>query len=385
MGTKIVFISDIHMGCDENSKSRRPYVWFNDNVPLLAKFLGELKSDTDVEKVVILGDLFDQWIVPADYPPVTSFDKICLSGVNGRVIDGLKLLASDGRLTYVPGNHDMAMDRKGISSVKDFMDDTFPGIEFICDDDLPLGKFEYADRILVAEHGNRYCLFNAPDRWTKPDASFLPLGYFISRMVAYKESKTGSGQHLLDVIIKFIGNHTAAGFIERMLDAIAGDCCPDLAGDAIQLKSVPGYDGSMTVTNIGELFSGMMSRWGKVPGAERVGAVPALAGDQGDLNTAADKVYLYPGSETKVVIFGHTHVATMWRGDFDTNSGSDNAPDPVTTPCPVIYANSGTWVDSSGSHGNYVEVEKGKDRLSVRVKEYPSNKVIGNYQGFVEV
>ena len=99
----------------------------------------------------------------------------------------MKELARAGKLIYVPGNHDMAMSRDQLAPVKDYMVQTFPGIDFRCDTDLPLGE----DGPLIAEHSNRYCLFNAPDVWTNLD-SFLPLGYSVTRCVAYQASKTGS-------------------------------------------------------------------------------------------------------------------------------------------------------------------------------------------------
>jgi UDP-2,3-diacylglucosamine pyrophosphatase LpxH len=385
---KRIFISDIHMGDEKSMTSRQPWGWFNNNIPLLTEFLDELWKGTDVEELVILGDLFDQWMIPADIEPLTSFYPMCTNQLNKPVIDKLKSLSMsyDIKLTYLPGNHDMAMDREGTSKMKAFLEDTFQGINFICERDS-LGKYEYKPAKLVAEHGNRYCLFNAPGKWTdlggRVRDSFLPLGYFISRMVAYKMSKTGNGQHLCDIFSKFIENPDHADFIERMLDAIAGDC--SLKGGEIQLKDLPGYGGTMKVGDIGKLFGDLKSKWGKVPDAEKVGPDSSVENDMGNLNVAADKTFFYPGSETKVVIFGHTHVPAMWKGDCDIDAKSDNARDPNQTPCPVIYANSGTWVDQAGYHGTYVETEESQGRCWVRVKEYPSKKVIADFEGFVEI
>lgn len=386
--TKRIFISDIHMGDEQSNPGQYPYVWFRDNAPLLAQFLGKQLIDPTVEEVVILGDLFDQWIVPANFDPVTRFKSICLNGTNGPVITELIALAKNRKLVYVPGNHDMALDAAGIDDIKKFLgsEEGFPGIRFICDDHVPLGKSEceYKDWKLVAEHGNRYCLFNSPDTWTNPGKSFLPLGYFISRLVAFKELTTGTDQNLIDIIIKFLGDHNHPKFIERMMDAIATDC--QFKGDTFNLRNLPGYESLMTADDVGMFFSDLKSKW-KVPGAEKIGADLAIMNDQGDLNEAADKTYLYPGSETKVVIFGHTHYPCMWKGDFDIDDKSDNAPDPEQTPCPVIYANSGTWVDKSRNGCTYVETEEAGDRLYVRVKAYTkdSDEVMGDYEGFVEI
>ena len=76
------------------------------------------------------------------------------------IIDNLKEFARRSKLSIVPGNHDMSSCAKDVPIIKDFIDTTFPGINFICDDHQPTGV--YREGNLVAEHGNMYCLvFNA--------------------------------------------------------------------------------------------------------------------------------------------------------------------------------------------------------------------------------
>ena len=382
MGTKRIFISDIHMGCDVSSAPRKPYVWFKDNASLLAQFLKEKLKAPDVKEVVILGDLFDEWIIPADYHPITSFDSICKKDVNQPVIIQLKGLALSGKLIYVPGNHDMAMNAKGILDTKQFMQDTFKDINFICNDNVPLGKYD--DGILVAEHGNRYCLFNAPDTWTNPNASYLPLGYFISRMVAYKVSTTGHDEdprHIfIDLLKEWWKGH--ADFEEDLFQAIADDCRLT-AKSAIQLDGLPGYGGTMTVGDIGKRFSHLYRNWGQVPGAEYVLAPEAVEGELGGLYEAATSTYFRPGSPHQVVIFGHTHIPLMRK-----NNGNSSYPDFVDTdetPCRTIYANSGTWVDQAGEKGTYVETEEIGKQLHVRVKKYQGGTDTVIDEGFVKI
>ena len=61
---------------------------------------------------------------------------------------------------------------------------------------------------------------------------------------------------------------------------------------------------------------------------------------------------------------------------------TDNPNDP--NPCSYIYANCGTWVDQS-RYCCYVETEEAPDegRHYVRVKRYPGNTLLHNYEGFV--
>ncbi len=73
-----------------------PYCWFKKNIPLLGDFLAEQLNAPDVKEVVILGDLFDMWVIPVDYDPLTSFDDICANPANADVIDNLRKLADDG-------------------------------------------------------------------------------------------------------------------------------------------------------------------------------------------------------------------------------------------------------------------------------------------------
>jgi UDP-2,3-diacylglucosamine pyrophosphatase LpxH len=382
--TKRIFISDIHMGDARSMSAPNPYVWFKDNIALLARFLDDQLTAPDVKEVVILGDLFDEWVIPVEYDPITSFDAICSNADNKPVIDKLKALAAPDsgiKLAYVPGNHDMAMDVAGISATKQFLEAQFPGIRFFCDNLRPWGVFSVAT--IAAEHGNRYCLFNAPDMRTRP-GDFLPLGYFISRMVAHKVLTAGQGQDPFAIFIKFLKEfQDRPEFIKDMFISIAND-----AGlkprDSIKLTGVPGYTDKMTVNKVGTLFSGLISTWGQEPG--NINVPSAIMGDLGSLYYAAASTYFHIGSHINVVIFGHTHGPVLTRSHYQTGTMTHNGGDSPNTPCRTIYANAGTWVDKSKSGCTYVETEDvpGDKRLYVRVKSYPGNAVVADYEGFIE-
>lgn len=172
---KRIFISDIHMGDAMSLQGPHPYGWFNENIPVLAQFLNDQLNSPAVKEVTILGDLFDAWVIPVGNAPLASFEAICANPANTPVIDQLKALAAspDIKLSYVPGNHDMSMDAAGITATRQFLESQFPGIRFICNSTTPVGCFRVGP--LAAEHGDRYCLFNAPDSWTAA-GTFLPLG-----------------------------------------------------------------------------------------------------------------------------------------------------------------------------------------------------------------
>ena len=70
--TKRIFISDIHMSDQKSMSGINPYCWFRKNIDTLAKFLDEQLAAPDVKEVVILGDLFDQWVIPVNASPINS-------------------------------------------------------------------------------------------------------------------------------------------------------------------------------------------------------------------------------------------------------------------------------------------------------------------------
>ena len=379
--TKRIFISDIHLGDSKSVSAPYPYGWFKDNIPVLAEFLDDQLNATDVKEVVILGDLFDTWVVPVNYVPLTSFANIRSNPANKPVINKLRALAASSavKLAYVPGNHDMGMDVGGILRIKKFMETTFPGIRFFCNSAIPWGT--YAVGTLAAEHGNRYCLFNSPDLWTAKD-TFLPLGYFISRVVAYKVLQTGTPENSHDVLVRFLKDFIEhPDFVEDMFKAIAEDAGLT-SDDIVKLKAVPGFPDTMTVDAIGKRFSNLLQHWANTPGNINVPA--AIIGDLENLSPAASLAYFdHFGSNVNIVIFGHTHVPLMDPRELEPSA--NKAAHPSDEPWNYIYVNCGSWIDKSAYGCTYVETEEdAKARLHyVRLKSYPSNTVIR--EGFVRL
>jgi hypothetical protein len=67
--SKKVFISDLHMGDERalhGTDTRYPYGWLRANIPPVGQFLRAQLESQDVEEVVVLGDLFDGWVIPSD-------------------------------------------------------------------------------------------------------------------------------------------------------------------------------------------------------------------------------------------------------------------------------------------------------------------------------
>jgi hypothetical protein len=376
-GTKKIFISDIHMGDARSFAKTHPYGWFRSNIPNLANFLTEQLSAPEVAEVVILGDLFDEWVIPTDQAPLTSFQAICDNRANSRVIDALRQLAARGTLTYVPGNHDMTLSTTDVAGTQKFMETVFPGIRYSSDPNLPNGV--YRSGKLVAEHGNRYTLFNASDTWTHPP-SFLPLGYFISRLVAYKVSTTGTDEDFHDILRRFVMElKDSLNFVKDLFDAVAQDAGLNKA-DPINMNGIAGFPG--TVGAIGSLYEQLIEDWKKE--RQDIDWKIALIGDVGDLYPAAVHVYFSLfGSGQDIAIFGHTHTADL-RKSYILEAAPAVQNIHLDLPCRSIYANCGTWVDSA-PHCTYVESQEdaAAGRHYVRVLNYPSKTLL--QEGFVKL
>ncbi|HMK64403.1 MAG TPA: hypothetical protein VK564_01330, partial [Thermodesulfobacteriota bacterium] len=295
---------------------------------------------------------------------------------NQSVIDNLKGLAAnqDIKLAYVPGNHDMSINSSAIAETKSFLEKTFPGIRYFCSNAEPLGSYNVGT--LAAEHGDRYCLFNGPDLWAKPD-TFLPLGYFISRIVAYKVAQNGKGQDPRQILIKFLKQYMKhPNFIEDLVIAIAQDAGLSTQ-DTIKMDGIPGYPALMTVEEIGKLFKNLPKNWEQA--SNHINLAMAIMGDLENLHIAAQSTYfstLHPTID--IVIFGHTHIPLLVKNRINP---SDENP---ASPCRNIYANSGTWVDQ-GKNCTYVETEEVPENRQhyVRVKSYQKGKIAIIDEGYV--
>lgn len=188
---KFVFVSDIHIGSNAITNWYQPHVHES---MLVSIFEHVIARADEFAEVVILGDLVDQWTyVPETQPP--SLDEIAKNnpiifgtdGVLARVVRAL-----EGRVTYMPGNHDMALGQNPghLSRVVGTDIRSFVGPIY----EPPAGKGQIA-----CTHGHIYSMFNAPDFVADPKNG-LPLGHFITRLAALHASRSlKSGQTVADL------------------------------------------------------------------------------------------------------------------------------------------------------------------------------------------
>lgn len=361
-GRKRIFISDVHMGTEESVTGvgeLKPWGWLSaQNAKKLGVFLERVQKDRDVLDVVILGDLFDDWVIPPQVDPDSAgmIAKIARAPQNKPIIDGLRAVSREKNLIYVNGNHDMLLTADSFAEALGVT-----RFEFI-QSSPGIGVFERDG--IAAEHGNAYCLFNAPDEKSEPGHS-LPLGYFVSRIGAYVAAVRGVELDPLTVIPGLVkrlgaGNELARATFQAIVNLA------DMADDEFLMNGVNGYAGTMSTELVTTIFDDIYRRWPAAnPG--NVSAALSAANELGSLQPAADKIYYEPG-KARIVIFGHTHRATMLPvPNIERSVVSDRASE-------FIYANTGTWRKGKPTH--YVEtiLEEDRGRHYVRLMRFKKRR-----------
>ncbi|WKY48155.1 metallophosphoesterase [Eubacteriaceae bacterium ES3] len=377
--SRIVVISDLHLGIDDSFSETVT------NKAALVSFLEQLRS-SEVDEIVIDGDLLDQWFVPANYesPDDLSIFFKNVADNNAQVIDEFKtLIKNDVKVTYVPGNHDLLL-------TEEILAELIPGIEQARDVD-GLGTYRTGTRSeIVIEHGHRYNTFCAPDtlsnkEFTGDYPSILPPGYFFTRVAATSvvEEKSGAQKDLpqvtqpasdnIDQLGAYIYYQTWAGTIQGF--PIVADF-----NDPVINVNLDGYNNNFSLSDLlptqqtdgrisAVLYADVQSRWDalqelnnvavKLPYAEAT----AKAQDSTYTDEQAVTQYFDIDSTVDVVIFGHTHVPVL--NTFSEGYNSEK-----------IYANTGTWIDENllGDDMTFVVIESGQDTTDVRLMQYNASE-----------
>ncbi|MCU0286099.1 MAG: metallophosphoesterase [Acidobacteria bacterium] len=363
--TKRVFISDIHMG-DKKSynpgEGLHPYVWlYPPRTDMLADFLKTILESDDVKELIILGDLFDQWVCPTEFDP-TIYAQVAEAPQNQRIIEMLKKIDAHQEidLYYVLGNHDMLLE-------KTFMTSLFPNIHFVDPD--ANGWSRFCRDGIIAEHGSMFTMFCSPDTWSHP-GNDLPLGFFISRSVAYKNAITGSGTNFLDILAHFISDlFHSPELAKDVFEAIAQDSGLEFSSliQMAELNWCPPPDPPSTqptVEQVSDVYAKLFESWGKYT-PTGLSSIDGVICEMVGLAPAAQKIY-FKENKAPIVIFGHTHKYLL-----DGYLLEASFPDSMTEllPCKYIYANTGTWINSH-PYCTYVETEIKDGKHYVRLFEY---------------
>ncbi len=337
----IVCISDIHMG--EARAAAGHYCWFSENATALENMLDSVLASKSVRQLVILGDLFDEWVIPyrmmafdttsgihnsSDY-----FHFVANSPVNSPVISRLKTIAASGtiQLLYVPGNHDMLLTQQ-------ILEDIIPGVAW--QGNIPgLGNYSPVDEIIM-EHGHRFDFFNCPQPLVNP-GHILPPGYFISRLQAEglwesggrKASNIKSANGSVEFLIAWI---STIAYLQAHYSITLN---PDSSN--IGMSGIDGYQGTLSYSGVQNMYTPSIETvWDATQSQNGVPVhISVIAGllDGGtDLYPVTSYEYLSASSPKhySLAVLGHTHEPELLVY-------------PAGQKYHGIYANSGSWVNAS--------------------------------------
>ncbi|MBA4417180.1 MAG: hypothetical protein C0392_04625 [Syntrophus sp. (in: bacteria)] len=361
---KRVFISDAHIShIPTLEKGKYDYTWLQQkDAEVLTNFLKHLNGLPDVEEIVFIGDLFDNWVIPVDVVPPTIDEIITLRKEKGDpVIQALIDLCQNPaiRVVCLPGNHDMELTPGVVEKhfKKNNTKAQGPGMIFGGTAAWNSGSSVYRSSRLRAEHGSAHAMFNAPDPINSP-GSRLPLGYYISRVVATRTYNTGHGDRhwwtYVDDILEAVGpDKLALCAFEAVLEETG--LSPDTE---IFMPQRNGQPVTVTARQISQKYQNLYSQW-----QERAGvgiALKSILAEIGYLDDAADR--LCKKNDTNIVVFGHSH---DWVLDKDSWFVDER-----------IYANCGTWCDSPEKPWTYVEIEtlRNTTKRFARVQQWMGDK-----------
>jgi UDP-2,3-diacylglucosamine pyrophosphatase LpxH len=339
--TLIACISDIH--CGDERAINGDYSWFGKNADALEDFLEFIEGNSEIKELVILGDLFDEWLVPYGIAPFDSslfitnskeyFKAIASASVNAGVFSKLNNIANTGDIDviYVSGNHDMLM-------TEDILNEIIPNAIWKSDVE-GLGKYKPVPEILM-EHGHRYDFFNCPQPLVNEN-HILPPGYFISRLYAAGLNSNLENKKLSTSInndAEFVTAwslataYTIATFMMDM-DTIPMDSAN------IKMAGIDGYSDNFSFNGVRDMYSAnIQEQWqntqliNKVPKPMSV-FLAILNGTF--LYSSVLYEYLvdiFSPDAPKIIAFGHSHKPEILVFPTEDNFTG-------------IYANSGSWID----------------------------------------
>ncbi len=349
----IVVISDIHLGAD------LAYAECKDNLKLLENFLNKVSASANVKELVIAGDLLDEWFVPAYVDTYHGKDqqdfvqRIATS--NKGVIDAFNRIIQEGEIsvTYVPGNHDLTIAPENVEMI-------LPGINQVRDAELGLGTYSPAGfPLLAVEHGHRYNFYCAPDPFSNQDiapGTIMPPGYFFTRIGALyvDQGFPTSGETPPLVTPNASGNlhqslmyeywksweetlemfkiHNA--FDEKMIVTNVDGFTENYAvNDVLPFQTTSG--GTIEVNLYDNIVDTWEARQTRNHVAVHIPTAHAIANAASAVETdslAYTQYFANPASDTRLVVFGHSHVPQIIA--YTNHQGKK-----------CIYANSGTWID----------------------------------------
>ncbi|WP_222917216.1 metallophosphoesterase [Natrinema sp. SYSU A 869] len=183
MASEYVFISDLHMGGDEQLTAL-------DFEAELLSFLADLEDRGGDVELIINGDAFGLW----EYAEVTGPAKLeRVIDDHPRVFEQLRATGEEIDITLIPGNHDYDL------ACYDAHVDRLAEFNVTLEQEISITR-EVGDGRIWIEHGQQHDANNRLPDWGNPDA--LPVGYFIVQRIvaaAGRYSERARGDWLRDI------------------------------------------------------------------------------------------------------------------------------------------------------------------------------------------
>ncbi len=383
--SQIVVISDLHLGIDAELAEIQV------NKQSLIDFLTQIKNAPSVKELVIAGDLLEEWYLPMDFKMPATQPKFvdAIAAANKSVLNVIKAIIKAGKIqvTYMPGDHDLLVTEANIERI-------LPGINQARTGEPGLGKYVTgSDSEIVIEHGHRYDFFCAPDPISNRDipennSSILPPGYFMSRIAASSDFQrhpaTSNVLPTISADVKDTSQYQYFLYFKAWQNLIEQFPVNDPLADKVIKTNIDGYTLDYSINDFlpwqdqatgridVNMYKGIQDTWGKRQALNRVKvALPcseAIAGAKNSsyIDGQAKTQYFYADEDSRIVVFGHTHVACVLPM---TNIKGKK----------TIYANSGTWIDKANGNPTRTFVvitppDSGSAIMLVNLYQYAANK-----------
>ena len=206
-------------------------------------------------------------------------------------------------------------------------------------------------------------MFNAPDPINNP-GSRLPLGYFISRVAATKQARTGSAKRhywtYFDDFLELLG--------PQKLPASAFEAIVEEAelSDDLDIKMCSGN--TIKIKDVKAKYSELYEQWKIYYG--KGFAFKAVMAEIGYLEDFADM--LTKKGDTNIVIFGHSHESELDKDKWFVENR--------------IYANCGAWCDKEETCA-FVETRKDNDdrKHHIRLLYWENNQAVEKKNESIEL
>lgn len=218
---RLVYLSDVHIGANA------PVNWYQQSVhePYLAAVLTYLRDTaSEIDELIVLGDLFDLWTyLPTQRP--ASFNDVLLA--NPKIFGGAgeagllrEVLAALGdRATFMNGNHDMTVTQADLNQISGKNGAVLQRID----------QMTYAPKggggKVVCTHGHIFSVFCAP--FAGGLLGTLPIGYFVTRLAAqWDKQQIDENPHKYRSVADMPNAGTPTGWsfsrknVDRILDGI---------------------------------------------------------------------------------------------------------------------------------------------------------------------